>query len=343
MAQSAQQRILAHLTEQAETLPPGTRLPTVRQLMTEYKVSQSVVERALDELSRLGLVRRERSRGIFVDGFVPETRMLGICCNDQTNRRTNQLFCAGVREAAAENDFQVADFGPRPIRVICETLLGSLTEMGFAGLVLDLSTAASMHLEADDSLAEMLRAQPIPLVVTHPLPAIEADCVSTDDFETFRRIGEALCQEGRSRVLFLGHRGLPTLARYYGLEAGLAGRRELLMHIADPFAGGAMEQIPHIRDSAAADGCLVVGAPPTDDRSLAPLLGGPWQAGTDRSLVVTLEEGDVVPDGLRAHVVTKPARAQGAAAADLLIRRLQRPRAVRRHKVVPYQVRMHTN
>jgi GntR family phosphonate transport system transcriptional regulator len=47
-------------------LPPGGRLPTEATLSADFKVNRHTVRRALEELSRAGLVRVEQGRGSFV-------------------------------------------------------------------------------------------------------------------------------------------------------------------------------------------------------------------------------------------------------------------------------------
>jgi DNA-binding transcriptional regulator YhcF (GntR family) len=48
------------------TLPPGTKLPTVRRLAAETGISQGTVKHAYDTLEREGLIRKTRGSGSFV-------------------------------------------------------------------------------------------------------------------------------------------------------------------------------------------------------------------------------------------------------------------------------------
>lgn len=50
----------------AATLAPGARLPTEAQLAARFAVNRHTVRRALEELSRNGLIRIEQGRGSFV-------------------------------------------------------------------------------------------------------------------------------------------------------------------------------------------------------------------------------------------------------------------------------------
>jgi GntR family phosphonate transport system transcriptional regulator len=61
-------RIVEAVEEQiaAGGLPPGARLPTEAQMAAQFAVNRHTVRRALEELSRNGLVRVEQGRGSFV-------------------------------------------------------------------------------------------------------------------------------------------------------------------------------------------------------------------------------------------------------------------------------------
>lgn len=59
------ERFLAQLAEQAE---PGTRLPTIRELMRRFGVSQVIVQRAFQELKDKGLIASEVGRGTYFLG-----------------------------------------------------------------------------------------------------------------------------------------------------------------------------------------------------------------------------------------------------------------------------------
>ena len=50
----------------AGTLPPGTQLPTEAQLALRFDVNRHTVRRAIEQLSRSGMVRVEQGRGSFV-------------------------------------------------------------------------------------------------------------------------------------------------------------------------------------------------------------------------------------------------------------------------------------
>lgn len=67
-------RIVIDLRQQIESgvLKPGDRIPSTRQLMTHYEVSETVVRFAMVELKALGLVYGQPGRGVYVSDR-PET------------------------------------------------------------------------------------------------------------------------------------------------------------------------------------------------------------------------------------------------------------------------------
>ena len=78
--------IYAQLVEQIKlgivsgTLPPGERLPSVRDLAMEAGVNPNTMQRALTELEREGLVYSQRTAGRFVteDGKMIEEAKRGL-------------------------------------------------------------------------------------------------------------------------------------------------------------------------------------------------------------------------------------------------------------------------
>ena len=48
------------------TLPPGSKVPSVRELASEAAVNPNTMQRALAELERMGLMRTERTSGRFI-------------------------------------------------------------------------------------------------------------------------------------------------------------------------------------------------------------------------------------------------------------------------------------
>lgn len=66
IARTIEQEIADAQLQQGAQLSPGGRLPTEAQLAARFAVNRHTVRRALEELSRNGLVRVEQGRGSFV-------------------------------------------------------------------------------------------------------------------------------------------------------------------------------------------------------------------------------------------------------------------------------------
>jgi len=81
---SSTQRLESYLETLASTASPGDRVPTVRQLMAEFGVSQAVVQRATERLKAQGRISAEVGRGTF---FVGEG---GASGEDTAGRETNR-------------------------------------------------------------------------------------------------------------------------------------------------------------------------------------------------------------------------------------------------------------
>jgi len=66
------QQVLSRLIEAIESgkISAGDKLPTEAELVQSYGISRTTARRALDELRRQGLVRREPGKGTFRAGPV---------------------------------------------------------------------------------------------------------------------------------------------------------------------------------------------------------------------------------------------------------------------------------
>ncbi|MCG8508348.1 MAG: GntR family transcriptional regulator, partial [Rhodospirillales bacterium] len=65
---NASKRLNDYLESLARQAEPGDRLPTVRSLMAQFGVSQSVVQRITERLKAEGRISAETGRGTFFVG-----------------------------------------------------------------------------------------------------------------------------------------------------------------------------------------------------------------------------------------------------------------------------------
>ena len=87
-------------------MPPGSQLPTVRQLAVDLNVNYNTVARAYLELEHLGVVHTLRGKGTFIaEREVPEEEL---------------IRAAKLRELMTEFLSKAADFGFSPADVHAE-------------------------------------------------------------------------------------------------------------------------------------------------------------------------------------------------------------------------------
>jgi GntR family phosphonate transport system transcriptional regulator len=150
----------------AGVYPPGGRLPTEAELSQQFKVNRHTVRRALEELSRGGLVRVEQGRGSFVAEDVLEYAVEARTRFSEWIRRHNKEPSGQVlqlKETAAESHVAGAlDIRPGSRVVLLERL-------GFAD---DRPVSLSQHYFPAvrlRGLANALRASPS---ITEALKAV---------------------------------------------------------------------------------------------------------------------------------------------------------------------------
>ena len=109
MPASTVKEVIAALRSEIETLSDGAKLPTVRALMKQLGVGQSVIQQAVDQLESEGLVSAEVGRGTFVrrrgGAATPGERSVVILNHQRPGRRGEtiaaklheQLLAAGSR------------------------------------------------------------------------------------------------------------------------------------------------------------------------------------------------------------------------------------------------------
>lgn len=332
------QKVLELLLRLVEQSKPGDRLPSIRSMMADYNVSQSPVERSLNELTRRGLVRRERGRGIFVEGSSPKSKMLGVYLDGEMLDHSTDLFLEGIRNWAEPRGFIAADFGPRNVFENQDEILASLGNMGFAGLIVYLSSTSFFHLESNEWL-NLFKKLDLPIVTCRPIPTVDADLVMPDYFTACQQLGTHLRLRNRHNdpIHFLGHLGTSSLIRLQGLRVGLGSDIQLETKLLDATKTNAYWEVRK-RISDNWEGNLVIGVPPPEGGPIEALRGGPWRKGSKYELTVVLEKDNQVPPDIEAHIIRKPSYRLGEKVAETLIRRLHGYRGETTYEVVQQKV-----
>ncbi len=322
-------QILKVLNVEIDALPPGTRLPSVRTLMRRFQVSQSAIDRCFDELAWQGMIRRDPGKGIFVDGYTPKNRMLGVCGNRLDPDSANTAFFKGFMAAARASDFIAVDFGPTDGDDLHHRILPQVETGGFAGLAINISGIAAGEIAGDAALIRSLSESKIPKVLTQPLPAVWADSVGGNDYAAYRQIGRQLA-DPRWPVVFLGRPDPRVLVRWQGLLAGLGPAGSDLHSVFDPDewknSGGGENSLP-------ANAHWVMGC---ENPVLAGWLLQNEPRPTPAQTVLLVGDDDPISHSDSPPFIwTRSSIALGARTAELLIRRIHRPRNPLLHEIVP--------
>lgn len=124
--------LLRQLEARLQGMSPGERFPPVRQLMREYRLSQSPVQEALDRLVAQGRLDREPGRGMYVRGEAPLRRSLAMLSPEWPS--------AAIHEAAQLVERQGAERGylvRRSTYSVHENVYAKLRSIRADGVVID--------------------------------------------------------------------------------------------------------------------------------------------------------------------------------------------------------------
>ena len=193
---------------------PGTRLPTVRDLMAEFKASQVTIDRALDILGSKKLITRKNGHGIFSSGPSPafpsqEPLRVTIAVPDFTSSVTEMFLTSLSRKISfAGHSAQSAKFDWR------ERIIRSLPSH---------SCDALLILPSGDEMtgSDMLRLNSfnVPVLILDRVPSgFSTDYICTDNIH-----GGALAAMHLAK---LGHRKMAVFVgepRFSNIEDRISG------------------------------------------------------------------------------------------------------------------------
>lgn len=208
----------------------GNPLPSVRALMRMHGVARSTANRALQELSRMGLVRSSRGSGTFVRRRIVSTIGMivpGVAVTDffqPIMSEINQL-ARGVGCSLLFAEVFSLDRNERFRQV--RDLAAEFIKKRVAGVIYE-PLAEPNGNEANEHILNALRRAKIPVVLLDcdlvPFPDRSGyDVVGVNDVEAGAKIARHLIDVGAKKIHFLISRLCPTtfLNRLYGAEAEL--------------------------------------------------------------------------------------------------------------------------
>ncbi|MEM7623493.1 MAG: winged helix-turn-helix domain-containing protein, partial [Planctomycetota bacterium] len=161
-------------------LPPGTKLPSMRNLSTEFGCSLGIVKQAVTTLAAQGFLRSSPRRGVFVADGPPAGREVAIVLPHLEIKRLHLAMsgiraglAAGLRDgsyrigihaglaepAAVDRAVDAAVDRPLPAASASEAVLAHLCSAQVAGVMLLLPSAGE-----HDHLRRRLRDRGVPVV-----------------------------------------------------------------------------------------------------------------------------------------------------------------------------------
>lgn len=228
--------------------PPGSRLPSEKELTEQYNVSRITSKKALEMLAEQNLITRMPGKGSYVLGF--EERESEKAASDPSLVRSME---GGRRMVGVVMDSFGTDFGGgivigierecrrQNFRMILKCTYGDMEEetkaiedliaMGVQGIIL-------MCVQGETYNANVLKLflERFPIVlVDREMTGLPIPCVSTDNYRAAKELMELLIGKGHTGICFLSHPFMQTstvAARFTGyldcmLEHGLVTNEDM--------------------------------------------------------------------------------------------------------------------
>ena len=186
-----------------ETLAPGSRLPTEKQLSKSLSVGQVTLRSALARLEAEGLVERVRSRGTFVTERGRRRTFLLIQPDGTENLETPSRYIAAGLAEEAEKRSVVLEICPESLFVSfsAEERREIIHSRSISGIVLETG-----HRRISEKVAAAVKELNLPVVVPH---GISNDVewgfltLKTDEKSAFKEAYSYLKRHGHKRIASL--------------------------------------------------------------------------------------------------------------------------------------------
>ncbi|MEL6330456.1 MAG: GntR family transcriptional regulator [Planctomycetota bacterium] len=194
-------RIQTHIRGQVRggELPPGTKLPSMRQLSVSYGCSLGIVKQAINTLTAEGLLRSAPRRGVYVAPQEDAGRDVVVILPHLEIERLH-VGLRGIRLGLADSGHRISLHAEEPGRGRDAIEIEPLCSPRVAG-VLVLLPSVGEH----DAMLDGLAARGVPtVVVDFAAVSQRVDVVAIDPVET-GRMGAACLLERGHRSIALAH------------------------------------------------------------------------------------------------------------------------------------------
>ena len=230
----------------SQKYPPGSRLPSEKELMEQYGVSRITSKKALEMLADRNLIARRPGKGSYVlenaraegeknaDSLPAvtkgRTKFIGVVLDCFGAAYGSDLVNGIERECKKQNFHMILKCTYGNMAEESEAIK-ELTALGVEGIIL-------MCVQGETYNAEVLRlsVEKFPIVmVDRELAGLPIPCVCTDNYQASRDLMSLLIEKGHRDICFLSHPSMQTssvAARFSGyldslLEHGLRTNEDM--------------------------------------------------------------------------------------------------------------------
>lgn len=228
------------------TYPPGSRLPSEKELAEQYDVSRITSKKALEMLTEQGRISRRPGKGSFVlehnEGEEQEsetkqidnnrTKIIGVVMDDFSPSFGCDIIHGIELECRKRNYYMILKCTYGSVEEE-DKALNELVDLGVEGIVL-------MSVQGETYSTNVLRLvlEDFPIVlVDRELTGLPIPCVNTDNYAAARELMQLLFDNGHTNICFLSHPFMQTstvAARFNGyldsmLEQGLTTNENMLI------------------------------------------------------------------------------------------------------------------
>lgn len=186
-----------------ETLPPGSRLPTEKQLSKSLSVGQVTLRSALARLEAEGLVERIRSRGTFVTQRSRRKVFLLIQPDGTENLETPSRYIAAGLEECAEKYYVTLEICPESLFIAFspEERAEIIRAHSISGIVLETG-----HRMVSPKVMNAVKELELPVVIPHGTDDDISEGVmllQTNEKQAFKDAYLYLAEHGHKKIASL--------------------------------------------------------------------------------------------------------------------------------------------
>lgn len=228
------------------TYPPGSRLPSEKELAEKYDVSRITSKKALEMLADQGCISRKPGKGSYVLGNAedagPEreakhndnahTGMIGVVMDDFGPSFGCDIIRGIELECRKRNYYMILKCTYGSVEEE-DKALNELAALGVEGIIL-MSVQGETY--STNVLRLVLEGFPI-VLVDRELTGLPIPCVNTDNYTAAKELMQLLFDNGHTNICFLSHPFMQTstvAARFNGyldgmLEHGLTTNENMMI------------------------------------------------------------------------------------------------------------------